>query len=71
MLFAGMTSLMATTRHHPPSATRTAIAQSVAVSMIGLAVLGTVEWLQGNVGPGVGLAVSVELVLATMLLQAR
>ncbi|MEM9638410.1 MAG: hypothetical protein AAGA94_12240 [Pseudomonadota bacterium] len=43
---------------------------SVAFALMALALLGAIDWYRGVVGDGIWLAISVELVLGSLLLRA-
>ena len=63
-LFAAFAVILFLVRSHAPSPTRAALAAGFAVGCVWLAVLGVVEYFAGAVGPGIALAVVVELVVA-------
>ena len=58
-------------RNEPPSITRSALSNGFMVGCFGLAALGFGEWLNGHTGPGILLAVLVELALGLGFLQTR
>jgi hypothetical protein len=66
-LFLGLSFMMVKMRAAPPSPCSTAMADGFALSCIVLAVLGLVELWFGRVGPGIGLAVISELLVAWAL----
>jgi hypothetical protein len=66
MLFAGLGFLAWSARNLAPSAASKAIFQAFSIAMGGLAMLGVYEFLRGNVGVGIGLAVVAEVFFATM-----
>ena len=63
MLFVGLTVLCVLLRDAGRTLERRAAAAAIAIAMGGLALLGLAEWLRGAVGPGVLVAVVVELSL--------
>ena len=63
-LFAGVSVILFQLRHAAPSATRSAVAHGVAVACSTLALLGIAECALGHAGPGMLLAVAVEIMLA-------
>ena len=69
MLFSGLGIVALLARDVAHSEARQAIVAGIGLSMGGLAVLGTAEWLRGYAGPGVFLAVGGELVLALSYLR--
>ena len=69
MLFGAIGVMFYLARHAPPSATRSAISSGFMVGCFGLAILGFGEWLNGHTGPGILLAVVVELALGLAFLQ--
>lgn len=64
MLFAGLAFLAWTVRNAPQSAATQAIFYSFAITLAGLAALGCIEFMNGNVGPGIALAVVTETIFA-------
>lgn len=64
MFFFGYAIICFFSRNAMPSESRRAIASGVGASMLGFAVLGTLEFLRGFAGPGIFLAVSAEIFLA-------
>lgn len=58
-------------RNESPSITRHALSNGFMVGCWGLAALGFGEWLNGHAGPGILLAVVVELALGLAFLQTR
>ncbi|TPG76271.1 hypothetical protein [Pseudomonas arsenicoxydans] len=58
-------------RNEPPSVIRSALSSGFMVGCFGLAALGFGEWLNGHTGPGILLAVLVELALGLGFLQTR
>ncbi|MNP38369.1 hypothetical protein D3C76_1318770 [compost metagenome] len=71
VLFAALGLMFFLLRNQPPSATRRALSNAFMVACWGLAVLGFGEWLNGHAGPGILLAVGVELALGLAFFQAR
>ncbi|MGB3541946.1 hypothetical protein [Rubrivirga sp.] len=63
VLLLGIAVTLWLARDAAPSPLRRAVAVGTAVTMLGLATLGTVEILRGSVGPGVILAIGTEIVL--------
>lgn len=66
MLFAGLGYLAWSARLLAPSPASGAIFRSFSIAMAGLALLGCFEFLRGNVGVGIGLAVAAEVFFAAM-----
>ena len=66
MLFAGLTVLCFLLRDAGPTPERRGAAAAISVAMGGLAVLGLAEWLRGAIGPGVLVAVAVEISLVAL-----
>lgn len=64
MLFLGLGIILWSCRLVPPGPAQSGICLGLCLSMGGLAVLGTAEWLRGAAGPGIMLAVLVETGLA-------
>ncbi|AUR05914.1 hypothetical protein PhaeoP72_03996 (plasmid) [Phaeobacter inhibens] len=71
ILFAGLTYLTLSTASHPQNATKDRIEQAIALLLMGLAILGAVEWMNGRLGLGVWLAIGIEILLVGLLLTAR
>ncbi|MFY0727476.1 hypothetical protein [Pseudomonas sp. NFX15] len=71
VLFAALSVIFYLVRNQPPCATRRALSHGFVVGCWGLAVLGFSEWLNGHVGPGILLAVGVELALGLAFFQTR
>lgn len=71
MLFVTLGVMFFMARHAPPSIARTAMSSGVVIGLFGLAVLGFSEWLNGRAGPGILLAVVVEITLGAAFLQTR
>ncbi|MGF6090421.1 hypothetical protein [Pseudomonas sp. 18173] len=71
VLFATFSVISYLVRNSPPCATRNALSLGFVVGCWGLAVLGFGEWLNGNVGPGILLAVGLELALGLAFFQTR
>lgn len=63
-LFAGIGIMLFQLRDVAPSPARTAVATGVTVACAMLAVLGIIELSLGHAGPGILLAVAVEIALA-------
>ena len=71
MLFAALGVMFYLVRNEPPSITRNALTNGFMVGCWGLAALGFGEWLNGHAGPGILLAVVVELALGLAFLQTK
>lgn len=71
VLFAALAVMFYLVRNHKPSATRQALSNGFVVGCWGLAILGFGEWLNGHAGPGILLAVGVELALGLAFFQTR
>ncbi|AFY19708.1 hypothetical protein [Pseudomonas sp. UW4] len=71
VLFAAFSVLSYLVRNASPCATRNALSLGFVVGCWGLAVLGFAEWLAGHVGPGMLLAVGLELALGLAFFQTR
>ena len=64
MLFAGFAVLSWLSRDLPPSDASRAIFLALGTAMSGLAALGCFEFIAGNVGPGIALAIAAEVAFA-------
>lgn len=71
VLFAALGVMFYLVRNEAPSATRSALSNGFIVGCWGLAALGFGEWLNGDAGPGILLAVGVELALGLGFFQTR
>ena len=71
VLFAALGVMFYLVRNQAPSASRQALAIGFVVGCWGLAILGFGEWLNGHAGPGILLAVGVELALGLAFFQTR
>jgi hypothetical protein len=71
VLFAALGVMFYLVRNEAPSATRNALSNGFIVGCWGLAALGFGEWLNGHAGPGILLAVGVELALGLGFFQTR
>ena len=71
VLFAVLGIMFFLLRNEPPSASRNAVSNSFMLGCWGLAILGFGEWLNGHAGPGILLAVGVELALGLAFFQTR
>lgn len=71
VLFAALGVMFYLVRNEAPSATRSALSNGFIVGCWGLAALGFGEWLNGHAGPGILLAVGVELALGLGFFQTR
>lgn len=67
VLFLGIGFMLVKMRASPPSTDRTTLADGFALSCVVLAVLGLTEIWAGHAGPGIALAVVVELLTACAL----
>ena len=63
-LFAGMGLMLFKLRHVEPCPARTAVSSGLMVACLMLALLGVIELFIGHAGPGILLAVTVEVALA-------
>ena len=70
-LFAGIGCMFFAARHAPPSLARQAMSWGLAVGCIALAALGVFEWATNSAGPGIALAVVVEVALALACLTLK
>jgi hypothetical protein len=70
-LFLGIGVMFYRARHAPPSDTRRAMTAGFSIGCLVLAVLGFGEWINGNAGPGILLAVATETVLGLAFIQAH
>ena len=70
-LFLGIGIMFYRARHAPPSDTRRALTTGFITGCLVLAVLGFGEWINGNAGPGILLAVATETVLGLAFIQAH
>ena len=70
-MFAALGVMFFLVRHEAPSTTRSALSNGFIVGCWGLAALGFGEWLNGHAGPGILLAVGVELALGLGFFQTR
>ena len=71
VVFAALGLIFFWIRNEPPSVTRSALSNGFMVGCFSLAALGFGEWLNGHTGPGILLAVLVELALGLGFLQTR
>jgi hypothetical protein len=71
VVFAALGLIFYWVRNEPPSVIRSALSSGFMVGCFGLAALGFGEWLNGHTGPGILLAVLVELALGLGFLQTR
>jgi FtsH-binding integral membrane protein len=71
ILFAALAVMFYLVRNEAPSATLSALSNGFMVGCWGLAILGFCEWLNGHAGPGILLAVAVELALGLAFFQTR
>ncbi|MFJ2362413.1 hypothetical protein ACIPIN_01620 [Pseudomonas sp. NPDC087697] len=71
VLFVALGVMFYLARNTPPSATRSALSSGLMVGVFGLAALGVGEWLNGHAGPGILLAVAVEIALGLAFLQTQ
>ncbi|KAB0519907.1 hypothetical protein [Pseudomonas extremorientalis] len=70
-LFLGIGIMFYRARHAPPSDTRRALTTGFVAGCLVLALLGFGEWINGNAGPGILLAVATETVLGLAFIQAH
>ncbi|WP_439142366.1 hypothetical protein [Planktotalea sp.] len=68
MLFAGFSYLTWSARALTPSPARRAIFRSVAVAMAGLALVGVLAFVRGEVGGGIALAIVTEVFFVAQFL---
>jgi hypothetical protein len=71
VLFLALGVMFYRARRAPPSSTRRALSAGVVVGCFGLAALGLGEWLNGHAGPGILLAVIVEIALGLGFIRTR
>lgn len=71
VLFLALSVIFFLVRNEAPSTIRTALSNGFMVGCWGLAILGFGEWLNGHAGPGILLAVGVELALGLAFFQTR
>jgi hypothetical protein len=64
MLFAGLSMLSFLARQSQSAEVQRLVSASIGTAMGGMALLGVSEWIWGMAGPGILLAVAVELVIA-------
>lgn len=70
-LFLAIGIMFYRARHAPPSDTRRAMGTGFITGCLVLAVLGLSEWINGNAGPGILLAVATETALGLAFIQAH
>ena len=70
-LFLALGIMFYRVRHAPASDTRRAITTGFICGCFVLAALGLSEWINGNAGPGILLAVVTEVVLGLAFIQAH
>jgi len=70
-LFLAISIMFYRARHAPSDATRRALTSGFATGCLVLAGLGLSEWISGNAGPGILLAVATETVLGLAFIQAH
>lgn len=70
-LFLALGIMFYRARHAPPSETRRALTTGFATGCLVLAMLGFGEWIDGNAGPGILLAVATETALGLAFIQAH
>lgn len=70
-LFLAIGVIFYRARHAPPSDTRRAMTTGFITGCLVLAALGFSEWINGNAGPGILLAVATETVLGLAFIQAH
>lgn len=70
-LFLAIGIMFYRARHAPPTDTRRAMTAGFSIGCLVLAVLGFSEWINGNAGPAILLAVATETVLGLAFIQAH
>ncbi len=70
-LFLAIGIMFYRARQAPPSDTPRAMTLGFITGCLVLAVLGVIEWINGNAGPGIFLAVATETVLGLAFIQAH
>ncbi|WP_339418436.1 MULTISPECIES: hypothetical protein [unclassified Pseudomonas] len=70
-LFLAIGVMFYLARYAPPSHTRRAMTTGFITGCLMLAALGFSEWINGNAGPGILLAVGTETVLGLAFIQAH
>ncbi|OPA90021.1 hypothetical protein BFW86_12695 [Pseudomonas fluorescens] len=70
-LFLAIGIMLYRARHAPPGDTRSAISSGFMIGCLVLAMLGLSEWITGNAGPGILLAVATETALGLAFIQAH
>ena len=68
-LYAGIGIMFLQARNAAPSPTRSALLKGAVVTCLLLAILGTLELVNGHAGPGILVAVGIEIVLAIAFLR--
>jgi hypothetical protein len=71
VLFLAFAVVFYRSRRAPPSSTRRALSTGMVVACFGLATVGFGEWLNGHAGPGILLAVAVEIALGLGFIQTK
>ncbi|APC18990.1 hypothetical protein BLL42_26025 [Pseudomonas frederiksbergensis] len=71
VLFVALGVMFYLARNASPSVSRSALSSGLMVGAFGLAALGVGEWLNGHAGPGILLAVAVEIALGLAFLQTQ
>ncbi|MGE8064291.1 hypothetical protein [Pseudomonas sp. NPDC089569] len=70
-LFAALAVIFFLVRNEPASSTRRALSIGFMIGCWGLAILGFAEWLNGHAGPGILLAVGLELAMGLAFFQTQ
>ncbi|MCF5722834.1 hypothetical protein [Pseudomonas syringae] len=70
-LFLAIGIMFYRARHAAPSDTRRAMISGFIAGCLALAMLGLNEWISGNAGPGILLAVATEAILGLAFIQAH
>jgi hypothetical protein len=71
VFFGALSVMFYLLRNEPPCVARNALSTGFMIGCWGLAILGFGEWLNGHAGPGILLAVGIELALGLAFFQTR